>query len=200
MTEARTLLQMAGAPSSPPPLDRSALVMIDCQREYVDGKVPLAGVEGALTACAEMLAAARGAGAPVIHVQHKGRAGGLFDPDTAAFRIADPAAPEAGEPSITKALPNAFAGTELDAMLRETGRESVIFAGFMTHMCVSSTVRAALDLGHGAVVVAAACATRDLPDGRGGVVTAAELHRAELAARSDRFAIIVPDASALATG
>ena len=184
MTEARTLLQMAGAPSSPPPLDRSALVMIDCQREYVDGKVPLAGVEGA----------------PGIHVLHKGRAGGLFDPDTAAFRLADPAAPEAGEPSITKALPNAFAGTELDAMLRETGRESVIFAGFMTHMCVSSTVRAAVDLGHGAVVVAAACATRDLPDGRGGVVTAAELHRAELAALSDRFAIIVPDASALATG
>jgi nicotinamidase-related amidase len=133
MSEARTLLEMAGAPGTAPPLGQSALVMIDCQREYVDGKVPLVGVGAALAQCAELLAAARGAGAPVIHVQHKGRAGGLFDPDTAAFRIADPAAPEAGEPGLTKALPNAFAGTELDDVLRGIGRKSVIFAGFMTH-------------------------------------------------------------------
>ncbi len=114
MSEAKTLLEMAGAPSVAPPLGQSALVMIDCQREYVDGKVPLVGVQAALAQCAEVLARARGARAPVIHVQHKGRAGGLFDPDTAAFRIADPAAPATGEPGLTKALPNAFAGTELD--------------------------------------------------------------------------------------
>ncbi len=198
MSEARTLLEMAGAPNTAPPLGQSALVMIDCQREYVDGMVPLVGVEPALAACAELLAVARGAGAPVIHVQHLGRTGGLFDPDTATFRIADPAAPEAGERCLTKALPNAFAGTELDEVLRETGRKSVIFAGFMTHMCVSSTVRAALDLGYGAVVVGAACATRDLPDGTGGVVPAADLQRAELAALADRFAIVVSNAAALA--
>ncbi len=198
MSEAKTLLEMAGAPNVPPPLGQSALVMIDCQREYVDGKVPLMGVEEALAQCAEVLARARGAGTPVIHVQHKGRAGGLFDPDTAAFRIADPAAPETGEPGLTKELPNAFADTELDEVLRETGRNSVIFAGFVTHMCVSSTVRAAVDLGYGAAVVAEACATRDLPDGKGGVVTAAELHRAELAALSDRFAFVVANAAALA--
>ncbi len=197
MSGPKTLLEMAGAPSTAPPLAQSALVMIDCQREYVDGKVRLVGVAAALAQCAEVLARARGAGAPVIHVQHKGRPGGLFDADTTAFRIADAAAPETGEPGLTKALPNAFAGTELDDVLRETGRKSVIFAGFMTHMCVSSTVRAAADLGHGAVVVAEACATRDLPDGKGGVVTAADLHRAELAALADRFAIVVPNAAAL---
>jgi nicotinamidase-related amidase len=197
MSEAKTLLEMAGAPNTPPPLDQSVLVMIDCQREYVDGKVPLVGVDRALAECADLLARARGAGAPVVHVQHKGRAGGLFDPDTAAYRIADAAAPEADERCLTKGLPNAFVGTELDEVLRETGRKSVIFAGFMTHMCVSSSVRAAVDLGYGAVVVDAACATRDQPDGAGGVVPAAELHRAELAALADRFAIVVPNAVAL---
>jgi nicotinamidase-related amidase len=198
MGEAKTLLEMAGAPNTPPPLGETALVMIDCQREYVDGKVPLVGVDRALAECADLLTRARRAGAPVIHIQHKGRAGGLFDPDTAAFRIADPAAPEAGERCLTKGLPNAFAGTELDDVLRDTARKSVIFAGFMTHMCVSSTVRAAVDLGYVAVVVGAACATRDLPDGAGGVVAAAELHRAELAALADRFAIVTPNAAALA--
>ena len=67
----------------------------------------------------------------------------------------------------------------------------------MTHMCISSSVRAATDLGFGATVVGNACATRDLPDGAGGVVSAQELHRASLAALSDRFAIVVPDAAAL---
>ena len=36
----RTLMQMAGAPSEPPPLGETALVLIDCQREYVDGALP----------------------------------------------------------------------------------------------------------------------------------------------------------------
>jgi hypothetical protein len=39
--------------------------------------------------------------------------------------------------------------------------------------------------------VAAACATRDLPDGRGGIVPAAVVHRANLAALADRFARVV---------
>jgi hypothetical protein len=35
-------------------------------------------------------------------------------------------------------------------------------------MCVSATVRSALDHGYASTVVAAACATRDLPDPLGG--------------------------------
>ncbi len=193
----KTLLEMAGAPSTPAPLDESLLVMIDCQREYVDGALPLAGVEAALAACADVLAVARGGGVPVVHIQHKGRAGGLFDPDGDAFAIADAAAPRPGEVILNKGLPNAFAGTELGEVVRGTGRKTLIVAGFMTHMCVSSTVRAAVDLGYGATVVAAACATRDLPDGVGGVITADALHRAELAALADRFAIVIPNAAAL---
>lgn len=67
----------------------------------------------------------------------------------------------------------------------------------MTHMCVSTTARAALDLGYRSTVVASACATRDLPDALGGVVDAKTVHRAALAALGDRFAIIAPDADAI---
>jgi len=52
-------------------------------------------------------------------------------------------------------------------------------------------VRAALELGYQSTVVASACATRDLPDGLGGIVPAAVLHRACLAALADRFAVVV---------
>lgn len=198
MSEAKTLLQMAGAPQRPAALSESALVMIDCQCEYVDGVLALPGVEPALAECAKVLARARAVNVPIVHVQHKGQPGGLFDPEADSFTIAAPAAAETGEVCVTKELPNAFAGTELTDVLRETGRKTVIFAGFMTHMCISSSVRAATDLGFGATVVGDACATRDLPDGKGGVVSAADLHRASLAALSDRFAIIVPDAAVLA--
>lgn len=63
-------------------------------------------------------------------------------------------------------------------------------------MCVSATVRAALDLGYRTTLVAAATATRDLPDPAGGVVTADALQRAELAALADRFAVVVKDCGA----
>ena len=43
-------------------------------------------------------------------------------------------------------------------------------------------------------MVANACATRDLPGTRGGVVKARDLHEAELAALADRFAVVVDTA------
>ena len=48
MTQPKTLLQMAGADTTPNALSESALVLIDCQMEYVTGAVPLGGVEDAL--------------------------------------------------------------------------------------------------------------------------------------------------------
>tara|TARA_A100001037_G_scaffold47863_1_gene39665 strand:- start:113 stop:364 length:252 start_codon:yes stop_codon:yes gene_type:complete len=63
----------------------------------------------------------------------------------------------------------------------------LIIAGIMTHMCVSTTARAALDLCIPCSVVTGAYATRDLPDAEGGVVRGRDLHRMELVALSGRF-------------
>lgn len=197
MTTAKTLLQLAGASMEPLKVGQSALLLIDAQREYLDGHLPLTGIAPALKACAALLEAARAAGSAIIHVQHKGRPGGLFDPETRNFDLCDEVAALDGEIRLTKGLPNAFAGTSLEAELNKLEQKNLIIAGFMTHMCVSSTARAGLDLGFSTTVVAPACATRDLPDGQGGVVAAETLHRAELAALSDRFAIIARSVSAV---
>jgi nicotinamidase-related amidase len=59
-------------------------------------------------------------------------------------------------------------------------------------MCVEASARAAIDLGLTAAVVAAATATRDLPDPiGGGTIAATEVQRNALAAIADRFATIV---------
>jgi nicotinamidase-related amidase len=190
---AKTLLELAGANLTPPSLDEATIIVIDAQREYVDGKLPLPGGKAALANIAKLLAAARKAGAPVIHVRHKGKPGGLFDPDATAFQIADEAASTDGETIVDKGLPNAFAGTDLQGQIDKAGRKRLVLAGFMTHMCVSSTARAALDLGYQTTVLADASATRDLPRAGGsGVISAAELHEAELSALADRFAIVCP--------
>ncbi len=196
MSLPKTLLEMAGAGTAPPALSDSTLVLIDCQMEYLNGRLPLSGIEAALGEAGRLLAAAREGGAEVVHVVHHGRPGGLFGVDGRYVEIAPEVRPAEGERVISKQLPNAFAATELEGALAAIGRKSVVFGGFMTHMCVSSTVRAALDLGYQSTVVARACATRDLPDGRGGVIAAAALHQAELAALADRFALIVDGAGA----
>jgi len=197
MTTPRTLLEMAGVGAKLPDFAHVAVVLIDYQMEYVDGRLPLPGAVFAIAEAVRLVEAARRAGRPIFHIQHKGRPGGLFGPDGPGFRLAPALTPVGAEPVINKGLPNSFAGTDLDAQLRAGGLKEIVFAGFMTHMCVSSTVRAALDLGYSATVVASACGARDLPDGQGGVVDAATVHRAELAALGDRFAMIARDAAAL---
>lgn len=190
MTAPKTLLELAGANLDPPKLNEACLVLIDIQNEYCAGPLALPDAQAAIAAAARLLARARESGAAVFHVAHKGRAGGLFDREAPRGAIVEHLTPRASEPVIEKGLPNAFAGTDLQARLAATGRTNIVLAGFMTHMCVSSTARAALDLGLRTTIAADACATRDLPDGRGGALAARTVHEVALAELSDRFAII----------
>jgi nicotinamidase-related amidase len=196
----RTLLQIAGAPLHPSPLDRSALVLIDHQLEYISGAIPLNGIREAAAEAARLLGLAREHGVPVFHVVHHGRPGApAFDPQGPHVAIMPELTPRDGETVVVKSLPNAFAGTDLHALIQASGRRELIIAGFATHMCVSATTRAALDLGYRSTVVAGATATRDLPHPTGkGVVPAGTIHEASLAALADRFAVIVPDTATLA--
>jgi nicotinamidase-related amidase len=198
MPEPKTLLELAGADLKPARLSNATLLLIDYQNEYVAGPLGLPGAAPAVQRAALLLARARDAAAPVVHVAHKGRPGGLFDRHADRGHIIAALAPREGETVIEKGLPNAFAGTDLHAVLGKTARKDIIIAGFMTHMCVSSTARAALDLGWRVTIDAAACATRDLPDGAGSHVEADVVHRIALVELSDRFAIIARNAEELA--
>lgn len=194
----RTLLQIAKAPLHPSPLEQSAVIFIDAQLEYVNGKLPLDGIDNAILEAAKLLKLARERGAPVFHVVHFGPAGApLFDENTPQGAIIPLLTPAAGEVVVRKTLPNSFAGTDLDSLVRSTGRSELILAGFMTHMCVSATARAALDLKYRTTIVANATATRDLPDPLGGVIPASVVHRVALSELADRFAIVVKDTAAL---
>ncbi len=197
MTQPKTLLEMAGAPKLPLTWAASALVLVDHQQEYTIGKLPLVGIDAAVAELTRLIQAARAAGTPVVHVRHQGRAGGVFDLDAPGGQYIPGLEALAGEAVVNKGLPNGFANTNLKDVLTATGRKEIIVGGFATHMCISATVRSAVDNGFRVGLVANACATRDLPDPLGGIQTAAQLHRATLAALNDRFATVVADGSVI---
>jgi len=186
----KTLIALAGIVMEPVRLSSSALLIIDAQREYVDGLLPLAGIEASLAVGGALLARAREVKAPVIHVHHRGAAG-LFDPEGRGFAPAEPMVPRRGEAIVEKTLANAFAGTPLAEVLKACERRHLIVIGYMTHNCVSATARAARDHGYLVTVVAPATATRDLPDGRGGTLSAAAIQAACLSGLADATASVV---------
>jgi len=194
---ALTMLQMAGATPAPATTADGVLLIIDAQREYTDGMLPLVGVDAAIKALAELLEKARTAGTPVVHVRHQTQ-GKVFNPASSGYEIVAPLAPRNGETVVDKGLPNAFTGTDLAKHLAASGRKNLIVGGFMTHMCVSATVRSATDNGYMSTIAADTVATRDLPDATSGTTIPADaINRITLAALSDRFAWIVPNAGAI---
>jgi len=194
---AMTMLQMSGMAPTPATMADGVLVIVDAQREYTDGLLPLPGVSVAIDALAVLLDKARRAGAPIVHIRHKGP-GKAFNPSSSGFEIVKQLAPRDGETIVDKGLPNSFAGTDLGKYLTATGRKNLIVGGFMTHMCVSATIRSATDHGYMSTVAADTVATRDLPDATGGAtVTADAINKITLAALADRFAWIVPKAIAI---
>ena len=189
----------AGLPLAYGPLNDAVLIVIDAQLEYGDtGALALPNLEPALDNVAALLDAGRSAGAEIVHIAHEGSPGRAFDPQRGG-RIFNAAAPLEDETVLGKGLPNSFAHTGLQNHLAGIGRPHLILCGFMTHMCVSSTARAALDLGYETTVVSDATATRSLPATDGGdAIPADAVHAAALAALADRFSAINTTADVIA--
>lgn len=197
MAENATLRQLEGLPDTPAPLAESTLIMIDCQNTYTRGVMELEGVQGALDQAEALLERARTAGIPIVHVMHDGGAGSPYDINDEIGRIVARVAPRDGEVVIVKSYPNSFVGTDLGERLSARPGKDLILAGFMTHMCVSSTARGAFNLGYRPTVVASATATRSLPGLDGTSVPAGTLQAASLAGLADMFAVVVPAADGI---
>ena len=192
MSKPITLRELANRGATPAPLSEAALIIVDAQNTYREGALALAGIDAALERCAELLDCARRAGVPVLHIQHDSGEGSAFDIRARIGAVADRVAPRDGEAVIVKHYPNSFVGTDLEARLAALGRKRLVIAGFMTHMCINSTARAAFNLGYEVTVPGDATATRALPGMHGDVIDAAAMQTAALAALGDLFAVIVP--------
>lgn len=191
MPTVSSLLDILGATSKPAKLAQSAVIIVDAQREYLDGSVPLSGIDESLVEIKKLLSRARAASVPVIHVVHHTQPGApIFAPDSPLSDIIDSVKPVDNELVIRKNLPSAFVNTELEQFIAQTGLKELVLAGFMTHMCINATARSAVDLGFCPTVIGAACATRDLPAPDGSIVPAEIVHRSNLASLADLIACV----------
>lgn len=136
--------------------ERTAVVIMDFQNGIVGNYA--GDPEGTVERAASVLAAARAAGAPVLHVVHRG---GPFEADAPEAEIHPGVAPAPGERVIRKTRAGAFSTTGLDALLREDGRDTLVLMGVATSGCVLSTLRWAADTGYRLAVVRDGC---DDPD------------------------------------
>ena len=171
----------------------AVLIIIDAQNEYRTGRLPLQNVDAAIQEIVRLHVWANANGIPVINVQHVKPAGSpLFAKGSNADAIVPELTPAAGEPVIAKTMPNSFAKTNLDEVLTPLNRKQLIVTGFMTHMCVDSTARAATERGYQVFIPASATADRAIPAPDGELVSSEDIKRASLTALNDAFAWVVP--------
>ena len=178
---------------------KTALLVIDIQKDYFPGgKMELVEPLPAAKKAYALLQCFREHGGHHVHIQHisKNPKATFFISGDRGTDIHDSAAHFEGEPIVYKHYPNSFRETNLLEMLREWQVERVVICGMMTHMCVDATVRAAADLGFEVILVADACATRDL-EFNGVHVPAAQVQAAFLAALKS-YAQVLPLEQALA--
>ncbi|KOX27167.1 MULTISPECIES: isochorismatase family protein [unclassified Streptomyces] len=192
MTASTTLREVIGLPQEPPRLSESVLIMIDFQNTYRTGVMRLDGAEEAVAAGARLLAAARAAGTPVVHVVNDGGEGTPYDIRAEIGSPSDEVAPIEGERVVVKRFPDAFHATELEEVLKDLGATGdLVLTGFMTHLCVLFTAQGAFNRGYRPTVVAEATATRPLAAPDGTVLSSDALAAASLTTVSDLFGTVV---------
>jgi nicotinamidase-related amidase len=153
----------------------TALLIMDVQRGIVDR---FAGDEGYLSRVASAATAARDAGIRVIYVavsfrpgypevseRNKGFAAiagtGRFTEGDPGSAFPAAVAPEPGDVVVSKRRVSAFAGSDLDVVLRAGAVSHLVLAGIATSGVVLSTLRQAADLDYRLTVLADGCLDAD---------------------------------------
>ena len=176
-----------------------ALLVIDVQTGLDDPRYGTRNNPDAEKRIADLLAAWRATGRPVIHVQHMStEADSPLRPERPGNAIKKEALPIAGEPLFQKQVNSAFIGTGLEAYLRSKGIDSVVIVGLTTDHCISTSVRMAANLGFNVTLVADATAThpKNRPDG--AQYSAELVHSVELASLRGEFATVKNSSEVLA--
>lgn len=127
-------------------------------------------VKGAVVNAQKLLKACREKGFDVIHVKIEAptedprhtakinrKVGLIIPPGSEAGAFFDEVKPIRGELLFTKTNGGAFAGTNIDFVLRNMDINSLIACGFVTDQCVLATVVHAAELGYDIILVEDAC-------------------------------------------
>ena len=163
---------------------KRALFVIDVQNEYFSGMLPITHPHGHLTNILRAMDTAAAHSIPRVVVQHT-----FPQPDKPFFRRGTPQWKLHSEVLmrphdlyIEKHLPGSFTATPLESWLRQQAIDTVVIAGYMTHMCCDTTARQAVHRGFTVEFLSDATGTLPLKNAA-GKISAEELQRAILCAQ-----------------
>jgi nicotinamidase-related amidase len=156
-------------------MSSTALLVMDVQQDIVSR---FASDGGYLARLGTAIAAAREDGHRVIYVAVGFRPGypevsprnksfgaiagtGRFSEGDPGAAIHPAVAPAAGDVVVTKRRVSAFAGSDLDVVLRSAGIDTLVLTGIATSGVVLSTLRQAADLDYRLTVLADGCLDAD---------------------------------------
>ena len=139
-------------------MSKTALLVIDMQIALVEGAWR---ADEVLTAIADLQVRARGAGAPVVFLQHNHARYEAMMKGAPTWAIHARVAPRAGDLVIEKTASDGFLDTALQSELERLGVGRLVVTGGQTEFCVDATCRAALSRGFEVTLAADAHTTGD---------------------------------------
>ena len=163
---------------------KRALLVIDVQREYFDGALPISHPTGHLESILATMDAATKADVPIAVIRHH-----QSDPESPIFRLNSDmwqlhkeVEERPRDVLIDKQLPGSFTKTDLEPWLQSVQADTVTIAGYMTHMCCDTTARQAFHRGYRVEFLKDATGTLTV-ENEAGTATADQLHHSILVAQ-----------------
>ena len=161
-----------------------ALLVIDVQREYFDGALPITHPAGHLSQILDVMDKAAEANVPTAVIRHH-----QADPESPIFRrdsdmwqLHDDVEQRPRDILIDKQWPGSFTNTELEDWLKSVDADTVAICGYMTHMCCDTTARQAFHKGYKVEFLRDATGTLTI-ENEAGTATAEELQKSILVAQ-----------------
>ena len=139
-----------------------AMLVVDMQVGLLNGD-PKHDLRGVIERINRLAAKVREQSGKVIFVQHCGRKGDDFEPHTSGWAFLPELMRDPADVVVQKNLNDPFAGTDLQARLKEIAPDRVLVTEWATDFCVDAAVRSAVSNHHHVVVVADGHTLSDRP-------------------------------------
>ena len=150
----------------------SALILIDLQHGIVALKTSPHPASSVVAKAASLAATFRKHSSPVIYVRvdlanmlqvlaDRSHSDPRNPPPAIASELVPASGVQSSDLVITKRHWSAFSGTDLEVILKKSGRKTLVMGGIATNFGVESTARAAVGLGFGVVFVEDATSSID---------------------------------------
>ena len=194
MSEART--QRVKYPIVP---EKTAMIVVDMQNDFVKpgALVEVPQAREMVPRLNQLLDLCREAGVTVIYIRHVLRGDGsdagrladvhpwigegkMLGAGTDGVEIYSELRPKPGDLLVQKPRYSAFYGTDLEAILRAKGIDTLIIGGTITNVCCESTARDAFSRDYKIIFLSDGNATPGLPDVGWGWISPEDAQRVTL--------------------